>query len=335
MARVPPPAKRSTRSTPREPRTLEPTAPSALRSKDETIPVLRPDLRGYVLEQEVVDGFADRADLSENQRVAIAKLAERFSPDGASDEQKALLAAAQPQPASDLGLALAADEDQLTEDFLAGALADLPESAWRVISNPAEHGSAYPLTSVDLQKLTGATYRQIRYWNEAELLPSQVVDGERRFFATGLAKAFMLFEAEKYQVAAANAVRHGGMDARRVLRLVGASLVENARHAPGGAAAGKLAEAGQLLMRHCAEIVDRPSGKGAHATPKRGVSKRGASKRAHATSSRSAMSSAKRSAKTIAPSRGLSGAKRTTPRMPSASGTSARESAPRSGQSKR
>jgi hypothetical protein len=297
---------------------LPSTAPSALRSKHETIPVLRPDLQGYVLEQDITDGFADRADLSENQRVAIAKLAQRFGPDGASEGQKALLAAAEPQPASDLGLALAADEDQLTEDFLAGALDDLPESAWGLISNPAEHGSAYPLTSVDLQKLTGATYRQIRYWNEAELLPSQVVDGERRFFAAGLAKAFMLFEAEKYQVAAANAVRHGGIDARRVLRLVGASLVENARHAPAGAAAGKLAEAGQLLMRHCAEIVDRPTGKRtAHATAKRGTSKRGAPKPAQATPSRSAKSSTKRSARTIAASQALSGAKRTTPRAPS------------------
>jgi hypothetical protein len=286
-----------------------------LRIDRERIPVLRPDLKGYVVGQEVVDGFADRQDLSHDQRLAVARLAERFAPDGVSNDQKALLADAKPQPASELGLALAADEDQLTGDFLAGALDDLPSNAWRVISNPAELGSTYPLTGADLQKLTGASYRQVRYWNESDLLPAQVIDGERRYFAAGLAKAFMLFEAEKYQVAAANAVQHGGSDGRRVLRLIGASLVENARYARPGVAASKLLEAGQSLMRYGTEIVDRPVGRVADV---RRATKRTTSARTVGASGRQRpKTTPKRAAKVPTSARARSGARRSTPQAPS------------------
>jgi hypothetical protein len=54
-----------------------------LRIDRERIPVLRPDLKGHVVGEEVVDGD-DREDLSHNQRLAVARLAERFAPDGAS-----------------------------------------------------------------------------------------------------------------------------------------------------------------------------------------------------------------------------------------------------------
>lgn len=302
--------------TPSRHRVAKPAQPSVLRMDRERIPVLRPDLKGYVVAEEVVDGFDDRQDLSRSQRLAVAQLAERFAPDGVSDDQKALLADAKPQPASELGLALAADEDQLTEAFLSGALDDLPSTAWRVISNPAERGGTYPLTAADLRKLTGASYRQVRYWNESDLLPAQLIDGERRYFAAGLAKAFMLFEADKYQVAAANAVQHGGSDGRRVLRLVGASLVENARHARPGVAASKLREAGETLMRYGTEIVDRPAGRAADV---RGVAKRRASAGAASASGPGRQKKKpKRAAKTPAAARALSRGGRSTSRARSA-----------------
>ena len=55
------------------------------------LPILRADLRGYVLEEYAVDGFQDRADLSEEARIRIARWAKRFLPSEVSDSQRELL----------------------------------------------------------------------------------------------------------------------------------------------------------------------------------------------------------------------------------------------------
>src|ERR1700691_296358 len=51
-------------------------------------PQLRADRAGYILDGERVEGFADRTDVDERGRRALAEWAESFTPDRLEDEQK-------------------------------------------------------------------------------------------------------------------------------------------------------------------------------------------------------------------------------------------------------
>src|SRR3954451_14214092 len=71
-------------------------------------PQLRADRQGYVLDDEWVDGFADRADMAEPERQLIARWARAFTPDSLTPEQRELLAVDRPAPTVERELAGAA-----------------------------------------------------------------------------------------------------------------------------------------------------------------------------------------------------------------------------------
>src|SRR4051794_36522762 len=66
---------------------MSPPEPATLQQE----PVLRADRRGYVLEGQSIDGFADRAGLSAAGRRKLAQWAGRFTPKELSQAQKKLL----------------------------------------------------------------------------------------------------------------------------------------------------------------------------------------------------------------------------------------------------
>jgi DNA-binding transcriptional MerR regulator len=239
-------------------------------------PTLRADAKGYVLGDESVDGFADRPDLVDGQRRIIARLAAHYAPDEVSAAQQEFLRdfeARGPTRPSELLLALAADEADVTEAYVTGFYDELSDESRRVVFNPSEHpelgGRDYPLSIGDVAKLTGATTRQLRHWEDSGLLRSHRVNGRRKFFAGAVLKAMVLAETPQYQLAAISDVSRQKSGGERLLRLIGA-VVASLDPESVERAGRELIATGKALIEHSSELLQKPK-KPAKPTRRRAV----------------------------------------------------------------
>ncbi|MDX6594617.1 MAG: hypothetical protein QOJ13_3813 [Gaiellales bacterium] len=203
-------------------------------------PTLRADRRGYILAGDSVDGFADRRDLSSEARRKLARWARRFSADDLSDAQVRLLEVADRELASgerELLRAAILDAERDTETTYAlGLYQELSDEQLQLVRNPSRNpqlgGRDYPLSMKEMEVLTGATQRQLRYWDQLGLLPTHRINNRRVFLASAVARAFALKEAKQYEVTALAVIARGGPEAARLTRMLGAVLGSVARGVP-------------------------------------------------------------------------------------------------------
>lgn len=160
------------------------------------LPSIRPDRRGYVFEGKWFDGFADRDDLDFAERRQLARLTERYAPEDLSDEQRALLSGRFEAGASDLLRALAQDEADLDAAFAEGLYDTLDEEE---LARAREH--QYPLPIGRVAEITGATQRQIRHWEEQDLLHAHAIGGQKRYLRGGVLRAMALVKQEQHVIA--------------------------------------------------------------------------------------------------------------------------------------
>lgn len=220
-------------------------------------PTLRADQRGYILGDESIDGFADRPDLADDQRTIIARFARRYAPDTLSPEQKRLLEKfdkSGPPSASPLLHALAAEEAQLEEAYLLGFGEELTKRQRDLLANPGRHpalkGRTYPLSIGEVEKLTEATARQLRYWEEGGLLKAQRLNGQRKYFRSAVLRAMVLANTPPNHVNAVRAVAAGADEGERLIRLLGAQLASTAPQEEIGRAGRELIQIGRALVEY-------------------------------------------------------------------------------------
>ena len=178
-------------------------------------PRLRADQQGYVIEGKDVQGFADRPDLNQDDRQLIARWCQRFTPDMLEAKQRELLE----HPAARLSrvareLRDAAIENAERDMPLAvdvGLYGRLGEDDVRKVREPwvvlgGNPPRDYPLTASELAKLTGATTKQIRSWEESELLPAYWIADRRHFFSAAAVHAFALRKLDRNEIRGARRV---------------------------------------------------------------------------------------------------------------------------------
>jgi len=226
------------------------------------MPTLRADRRGYALDEESVEGFADRDDLSRAARRKLAHWARRFTPDELSPAQRRLLSQPDEDRGPDIELLAAALRDaerDIPEAIARGFYDDLSAEQLAYVRDPARHpalaDARYPLTMKQMEQLTGATGRQLRHWDSLGLLPSHRVSGRRRFVSAAVARAFALKESQQHEIAALATLSRGGPDAARLIRLVAAQAGSMASGLTGTVGA-ELGQAAATFVAHSRELAE-------------------------------------------------------------------------------
>jgi hypothetical protein len=168
------------------------------------VPLIRADGTGYTFTGESVDGFADRPEFSRLLRVRLARLGERYAPQGLSAAQRDLLASpmaerdALRQPSAELD-GFAANAQEMDRAFEDGVYAELTAEQQAWVADPSTHAAVavdvrYPLTLGQLHLLTGASERQLSHWSDEDLIPSHRVGSDRRYYSAAVARALLLAE---------------------------------------------------------------------------------------------------------------------------------------------
>lgn len=198
-------------------------------------PLLRPDLSGYHIDGRSVDGFADRPDRPLHDRVLIARLSRRYSPNDLSPAQRRLLReSGEGVPtASELLRGFAKNDADVASVEDDGFLEELTEEELRLVSSPSSHPKlgqvSYPLSIGELEALSGASARQLRHWADAGLLPVAWVSGQRRFYSASVVRALVLARSDTYQVTALASIARGEPEGMRLVRLVASTAASLAR----------------------------------------------------------------------------------------------------------
>jgi len=223
-------------------------------------PTVRADRRGYVLGDQTVEGFGDRAELSIEDRTILARLCRRYTPQALTAQQRELLRAfdeGAPQAPSAVLSGFSSNEADLHDISASGFLQELKADELRYVAKPGSHpslkGRAYPLTTGEVATLCRATQRQVRHWADLAMIPSYRIDGQRRFFSAGLIRAMVLAKGDNYEVSALAAIARGGKRGERLLRLIGATVAAQALRRTREPAAVLLGAAGSGLIMHASE----------------------------------------------------------------------------------
>ena len=110
-------------------------------AKRNTLPTLRGDRAGYVLESRSIDGFEDRPDLGPRARLILARMAQRYTPETLSDAQRDLLEKPEQetsQPSERL-VDLTRNLEDLDAAYEAGLFDDLSADEVALIRDPSNH----------------------------------------------------------------------------------------------------------------------------------------------------------------------------------------------------
>lgn len=198
--------------------------------KQQTLPTLRGDRTGYVLEDQTIDGFEDRPDLGPRARLALARMAQHNTPDALSDAQRDLLTEFEgqtPRPSA-LLVALTRNLEDLDEAYEAGLFGDLDAEEAAIVRDPSNHpdlrDASYPLPIGQAAKATGASAVQLRRWADARLIPSLHIHGRLHFLGAGVLRAMLLAKTERYEVSALMRILRGEEAGGRLVRLLGITL---------------------------------------------------------------------------------------------------------------
>jgi hypothetical protein len=214
----------------------------------DTRPTVRPDRAGYVLDGESIDGFADRRDVSKDVRVLIARMAARFAPDAMTDWQRSAVEVAGTPRASELLVALTADEEDVDLAFQEGLFDDVRPSDLK-----RARAQQYPIRIGQASKLTGATQRQLRHWEGLGLLRTHVINNQRLYFKGAVIRAFALVKHEQFVLSTLGKAKGG--DAAELIRLLAAVLLDSDDRELSESAAGAFEAAAFALRSFAPELA--------------------------------------------------------------------------------
>jgi DNA-binding transcriptional MerR regulator len=233
-------------------------------------PRLRADREGYFIDDEYVQGFADRHDLKLPDRQLIARWCQSFTPDVLTSEQRRLLERSEAR--------LSTATQQLRDAAIENAERDMPLAAdvglygrlaadeVRKVREPwivlGEHPPRdYPLSAAELAELTGATTKQIRSWEESGLLPAYWIAERRHFFSAAAVHAFALRKLDRNEIRGARRVLSS--DPEDPIPELVAAAVERSRYT---------ATPARLTMLIAAKALAGPSALGSKRPPRRAIS---------------------------------------------------------------
>lgn len=156
---------------------------------------LTPDRDGYLLDGERQEGFPDRTDLPERQRVQIARWASQLRPQELTDAQRTLLER-QPRPPSPSRRAMDRRAALLASPLLRTLWGTLDEQQQALVLGPEGRlgkDARYPLSTGELARLVDIDKQTLRRWSDNHLLPStRDENGHRRYGAAAVVIAFTL-----------------------------------------------------------------------------------------------------------------------------------------------
>jgi excisionase family DNA binding protein len=213
--------------------------------------------RGYLFDGKLQEGFADREELTDAERLLVARWGSRFAPDRLSAAQRALLDGAPERLPSLAQRELRDNQLELRSPYMAGLYESLSAAQKRLVeepgSSPEARGATYPLTVGDLSRLTGASDRQIRKWGDDGLLPSYRDGNQRRFYSAALIRAFAIARMSTQEKAVLSAAAHGKTG--NLFQLIAATIGRAATRLP-EEEAGQLASLAQELSSTSRLMID-------------------------------------------------------------------------------
>jgi hypothetical protein len=191
-------------------------------------PVIRENGTGYTYRDQDIDGFSDDLGLPEAARERIARFAAALTPEELSSTQKELLQ--RTSGPSALLRELAADEAELDEAWEQGLYELLTPKQLALLRDPSLHpklGSRrYPLAIGDVAKISGASARQLHYWEQTGLLRAFRDDGGSRLYLRGaVVRAMVYTGAPKHVLATLTSILKDGP--HRFARLLAAALLSS------------------------------------------------------------------------------------------------------------
>ncbi len=201
-------------------------------------PQLRADRLGYLIDGGYVQGFADRPGLKRADRQLIARWCRRFTPDLLTAAQRKLLESPKARISTvvrqlrDAAVENAERDMPLAVDV--GLYGRLDTDEVRKVREPwvvlgGDPPRDYPLSAAELARLTDVTTKQIRSWEESDLLPAYWIAGRRHFFSAAAVHAFALRGLDRNEIRAARRVLSS--DPGDPIPQLIAAAVERSRHA--------------------------------------------------------------------------------------------------------
>jgi hypothetical protein len=158
----------------------------------------RRDYKGYWLDGEFYPGYPDNPELSDRERLAIARWAEDWNPETMSPAQKQLIAD-NPPSVSRGQKEWNANYTELEAPYMRTLWDSLSEEEQEIVRKPATSSNLsktrYPLTVAELAAATGASEDEIHRWTDEGLLPAFRERDDRRFYSAALIRAFGLRRA--------------------------------------------------------------------------------------------------------------------------------------------
>lgn len=158
----------------------------------------RRNYKGYWLDGKFYPGFPDNPELSDRERLSIARWAEDWNPEDLSSEQKQLLAE-NPPSVSQAQQEWSANHTDLEAPDIRALWDSLSEEEQEIVRKPSAspnlHETRYPLTAGELAGITGTSEREIHNWTDEGLLPAFREKDDRRFYSAALIRAFVLRRA--------------------------------------------------------------------------------------------------------------------------------------------
>lgn len=192
---------------------------------------LDPEGRGYRIDGELVGGFAPRPGLTPRQRLRLAQWAKLIDPESLSAAQRKLLAESEARGRSRAWVEAMDNRDELASGPVRAVWRQLSEKQRRLVLTPEDAGCSYPFGVAEMERLTGASARQIVHWARQGLLPhyrdEDAPKDAFRFRSAALVLAFALADAERTDKAVLAKVARG--EGESVLALLAATFEIAAR----------------------------------------------------------------------------------------------------------
>lgn len=155
----------------------------------------RRDYKGYWLDGKFYPGYPDNPELSNRERLLIARWAEDWNPENLSPEQKQLIAD-NPPSVSLFQKEWNANRTEMETSYMRALWDSLSEEEQAIVRRPsvppATSKTRYPLTVAELAAVTGASECEIHDWADEGLLPAFRERDDRRFYSAALIRAFAL-----------------------------------------------------------------------------------------------------------------------------------------------
>ncbi|MGH2904972.1 MAG: MerR family transcriptional regulator [Solirubrobacteraceae bacterium] len=162
---------------------------------------LRPDRQGIVYDGKEIDGFPYLEAMRAEDRLKVARWANNLAPKRMTAEQRRLIAEQPKRKVSSRRQEGARQDRFLRSPLVRGLWRSLDQDAQALVLNPdAELGKRYPLSTVELARLTGLSRRQVQHWSDRRLLPHWTDErGYRVFESPAAIIAFALRDRKQHE----------------------------------------------------------------------------------------------------------------------------------------